>query len=122
MQQAFRLCWGELATIIQGPNYEKSLLGSEAAKMSFTDFNTMRQQWLKSGRMVWFIYGNMNKNSASKIFDNANATMKLQPVDKQTLPDYRIMSIPEQTKDGNMRIDFPLKDENNENSCFMTYF
>lgn len=68
LQQAFRLCWGEMATIAQGPNYEKSLLGSEAAKMTFADFDAMRQKWMKSGRMVWFLYGNMQIGTAWAIF------------------------------------------------------
>lgn len=77
---------------------------------------------MKSGRMVWFIYGNINDVAATKMFDEANATLKLQAAPKETLPDYRILSVPQQTENGNMRIDFPVQDESNENSCFMSYF
>lgn len=106
---------------MQAPTYEKSLLASEAEKMTFENFIQMKSQWFKNGRMVWFVYGNINSDSALKIASDANAVISLKPTAKLALPDYRILKVPEQSE-GNMRLDFPVVDEDNENSCFMSYF
>jgi secreted Zn-dependent insulinase-like peptidase len=97
------------------------LLASEAEKITYEEFIGQRDLWLKKGRLVWFVLGNISSKNALKLATDSNALFNLKTEAKEDLPDYRILSIPTQEK-GNMRLDFKVMDESNENSCFMTYF
>jgi hypothetical protein len=81
----------------------------------------MRSQWLKTGRIVWFVYGNIHKDAAIKLVENCRSQLPIQSVARHELQDYRVVSLPQMSK-SNMRLDFPVVDETNENSCLLSYF
>jgi len=68
--------------------------------------------------MVWGIFGNLSKEQAVSIADNALKNMNLAPVGKSDLNDYRMVQPPV----GVSRLDFGLVDDKNDNSCYFTHF
>jgi hypothetical protein len=43
---------------------EKKVLKKVLEKFTFEDFVRMAGDWLKSGRLVWFVHGNIGKEAA----------------------------------------------------------
>ena len=82
----------------------------------------MRAQWLHTGRMVWIVYGNVHKNAAIKLVEDCRAQLPICAVARHELQDYRCVSLPEMSNKSNVRLDFPVAEESNENSCLLTYF
>lgn len=46
---------------------EKSKLNAILADLTYARFKEMQGQWLKTGRMMWYAYGNLSKDQAKTI-------------------------------------------------------
>ena len=69
--------------------------------------------------MVWFVYGNVSKDSAIATIEMAETILNLKRVSKESLVDIRTIDIPPAKIH---RVDFPVEDTNNGNSCFVSIF
>lgn len=88
-------------------------------EMTYEDFKQMQAQWLNSGRMVWFVYGNVPKDKAVATIDQAKNILKLTPVNRESLVDIRTLDVlPGQIH----RVDFQVEDPKNDNSCLISYW
>ena len=79
----------------------------------------MMADWLKSGRLVWFVNGNFDKQVACETAESGNKILNLKPVARQDLHDIRAVNIDSQKIH---RLDFPVQDKSNDNSVLMSYF
>ena len=50
---------------------EKSVLNNILTDFSYETFKAMQEQWLVKGRMLWFAYGNLTKDQANQIVNQA---------------------------------------------------
>jgi len=75
-------------------------------------------QWLVSGRMIVGVFGNLDKDQAVKIAENARSTFALKTVARNELQEFRKVKAPQ----GESRLNFELVDKKNENSCLVSYF
>ena len=53
----------------------------------------MQSDWLKSGRMMWFVQGNFVKEEAIEIVEKVRDILKLKPVSKDMLSTVRHLNI-----------------------------
>jgi secreted Zn-dependent insulinase-like peptidase len=63
-EQSFRQGFANFENIVVQGAYEKKTLRAILDKFTFDDFVRMAQDWLRSGRFIWFVHGNINKDSA----------------------------------------------------------
>jgi len=52
------------------------------------------RDWLKSGRTLWFVNGNISKDSSIQLVEKAREILVLRPVDKEDLVDVRCVALP----------------------------
>lgn len=78
--------------------------------------------WSSSGRQIWFLHGNFSQDFAIELVERARSllsTESAKPVAKVELADIRCIAL----SDGSWhRIELPLEDKENDNSCLVTYF
>jgi len=86
---------------------------------TYEQFKEMQAQWLKTGRMLWYVYGNIEKKSAIDTVEQARKILKIDGVARDSLTDIRCIDILPNTI---QRIDFEVQEKTNENSCLITYF
>lgn len=86
---------------------------------SYSDFKRDQANWLANGRQTWLISGNLEKEEAISIVKGARASFNLKGLEVGDLQDIRALSI---DKGHYYHIDAPLEDEQNENSCAVTYY
>jgi len=79
----------------------------------------MGEDWLKSGRFVWFVNGNFDKKEAINMVEKARELFSLVPVEKEDLVDVRCIAL---EKGANYLLQLPLEDKANNNSCIVSYF
>jgi secreted Zn-dependent insulinase-like peptidase len=68
---------------------------------------------------VWFVSGNIDKDPAIEIVEKAREKLDLAPADIESFTDVRPIAL-EAGKA--TRIEEPLMDETNENSCVVAYY
>ena len=87
----------------------------------YDKFKAMQAQWLVSGRMLWYAYGNLSKEQAKQIVDQAVQLLDLKSVAKEDLAPVRVVDLSSQS-DNFHRLDFTVEDASNENNCLLSYF
>jgi len=61
LQQTFRLAHSYLDTILLEGGWEPSQMREILESFTYEQFKQMQAQWLKTGRMLWYVYGNIEK-------------------------------------------------------------
>jgi len=79
----------------------------------------MQSEWMVNGRMVWFAYGNLSSQRAVGIAESARKTLNIKALSKDELPPIRCITLDEGKS---YRLDFPVEDVKNDNSCFIAYY
>jgi len=87
--------------------------------MTFEDFVKQEQTWLKSGRMLWYVTGNISKDASKAMVEKARSLFSLIPADKDDLADVRCVSF---KPSAHYSYEVSLTDNDNENSCLLSYF
>jgi len=121
LQQTFRLAYQYLDPVLMSSGFERKLLRQILEEFKYDDFKGMLQQWLKSGRMVWYVHGNVSKENAIHIVEKARSTLNLQETHKDDLVSIRCLSLLENNGQY-QRVDFDVEDKTNENSCLVSYY
>ena len=86
---------------------------------TFEDFQEQHQNWLMSGRQLWYVTGNFGHEEAIKLVESTREQFKLSSVRIEDLVDVRAIAI----EDGHsFLIEQPLEDKTNENSCIVAYY
>jgi len=98
--------------------FERKELKALLETFTFEDFKRMHEKWLQSGRMVFFVHGNFNKQETVAFVDGARQILNLKPVSKDSLSSARCI----QLVGSHHRLDFELEDPANENSVLMAYY
>lgn len=65
---------------------DKSVLRELLTKYTFAQFKTELDMWLVSGRIIVGVFGNLDKDQAFKIAENARSTFDLKTVARSELP------------------------------------
>jgi hypothetical protein len=83
-----------------------------------------KDHWLLSGRCIWFLLGNLSKETALSIAEQGRNALfggrtEGISVPKEALPDIRAVALPDGAW---FRLEKPLEDKDNENNCLITYF
>lgn len=63
-EQSYLQAFSTLESVVISSSFEKKALRKILEKFTFEDFVVQSKEWLKSGRFVWYITGNISKDSA----------------------------------------------------------
>jgi len=77
---------------------------------------------MKTGRMLWFVFGNISPETSIEIVEEARKILSFEPASKEELAPARVVNLPLNSESGLLRVDNALVDPKNENSCLITYF
>lgn len=91
LNQAFRLAAAYLDTVIIDQVYEKKELREILEKFTLEDFKRMHEQWLQSGRLIFFVHGNFTKQDAVNVVSEVRQILNLKHVSKDTLSTVRCL-------------------------------
>lgn len=116
-QGAYSQAYSKFTNLISDKTVEKYKLKSTLETYNFGDFKADFEKWLKQGRYVWFIGGNISKESATKIAEESMNQLALGPV--PVLDAATVLQLP---KGKSYLFEFPLADTTNPNSAILTYF
>jgi len=83
------------------------------------DFVRDLSNWLKTGRMLWYISGNISHDTAIQIVDQARSILNIKSVPKAELNAINAIQLSETHS---LRLDLPVVDHSNENSGIVSYF
>lgn len=118
LQQTFRLAWGQVSYHLQEWNVERSDMRVLLEKYTYADFKKDMQQWITSGRFVWGFFGNISTEDVMSTVKSVRDLLPVKNTEREDLTPFKVVSLPE----GEQRIDFPVEDPTNENSCLVSYF
>ena len=79
----------------------------------------MQAQWLRTGRMLWYVYGNISKETAINTVEQGRKILNITNVPRDSLCDIRCMDVAPETV---QRIDFEVEEKSNDNSCIIAYY
>jgi len=86
---------------------------------TFAEFQEQHNKWLVSGRQLWYVTGNYEKEAAVELVEKTRSQFKLNETKMEDLVDVRAIAL----EDGHsFLIEQPLEDEKNENSCIVCYY
>lgn len=106
-------------TILLEGGWEPKQIKDLLEDFTYEQFKEMQASWLKTGRMVWYVYGNIEKETAIKTVEQARQILKIENVTRDSLIDIRCVDVLPNTI---QRIDFEVEEKTNENSCLISYF
>jgi secreted Zn-dependent insulinase-like peptidase len=92
-EQSYRQGIANFENIVVTNAYEKNTMRKILETFTFEDLLRIAQDWMNSGRLVWFIHGNITKDTAVQIAEKARETLNLIPVDKEDLVDLRCIAL-----------------------------
>lgn len=121
LEQVFRLAYSSIDTILINNASEKKNMREYLQHMTYEEFKSLRKQWLTTGRSMWFITGNVGKDTAKKIVEDSIVALKVKPCPVEMLSDIRPIDL-NSDKDHFQRIDFTVEDPSNDNSCIVRYY
>ena len=119
LQQTYRLGAAQMNQILTTQDAERTLMSQILDTFTYPDFKNSQKDWLKSGRMHWFCYGNLTAKTAVEMVEKARVSLEITSVKKDVLPSVRCLMIGEGQR---CRLDFDVVDKKNENSTLVTYF
>jgi len=105
--------------IVVSAAYEKKTIRKILETFSHEDLINLSREFLRSGRTLWLVNGNISKESSIQLVEKAREILSIRPVDKEDLLDVRCVSLPAQQT---QLLEIPLEDKSNENSCLISYF
>jgi secreted Zn-dependent insulinase-like peptidase len=108
-----------IENVLVNASFEKKTMRKLLESLSFEEFTRVASDWLKSGRFVWFVHGNLTPEQASNMVEKAREIFNIRSVDKEDLVDVRCVSLKGET---NYLLEIPLDDKSNENNCLVSYF
>lgn len=118
-EQSFRQALAAFDTVVINNSFEKNVQKKILDSYSFEDFVSQAHDWLKTGRLVMFVHGNIDKEVTSLIMEKTRETLALKAADKEDLVDIRTIALP---PNSSYLLESPLVDRSNENSCLISYF
>ena len=74
--------------------FEKKTLRNILENYTFEEFVHESQEWLKSGRTLWYVSGNIAKEEALYLAERVTEILALEPVEKEDLADIRCIALP----------------------------
>ena len=83
------MAFAVLDTYIHEHYTEKKRLAEILENFTYENFMANKAEWLKSGRMLWYVYGNLTKEDAIQITQSGTSLMQLQSVPKDSLSHVR---------------------------------
>ena len=82
-----------LEPIILDNAFDMKDLSKELESFTYQEFKEMQAMWLKNGRMVWYIHGNIHKDAAKSIVELAIQELNLNSVPKDSLTEVRTIDL-----------------------------
>lgn len=74
---------------------------------------------MRSGRLLWFVNGNIGKDNAIEVVEKGRGVFNLQPTEKEDLSEVRTIAL---NPGVSYLFEIPLEDKTNENDCLISYF
>lgn len=119
LEQAYLQGMKSFGSLISDAEYQKKNMSEVLLKYSYDDFKTDQEKWLKTGKQVWFVGGNIDEVQTTKMVTEARKQLNLNECKIEDLTPIKTMLLEE----GNQYvIEKPLEDKTNQNSCNLTYF
>ena len=85
LNQAFRLAAAYVDCVLLDQSYERKDLRAILETFTYAEFTKMHGDWLKSGRMTWFVHGNFTEAEAVEVVETARGILNLKAVPKESL-------------------------------------
>jgi len=102
-----------IKTILINCEMEKNQLRTHLETFTYAKFQDYLKVWLKNGRFLWYINGNISEESALKIVDSATVKFGLNELAIEDTADLRTMALDNGVA---YHIEIPLIDDKNDNS------
>lgn len=124
-EQSYRQAAAFFENLVLSPAYEKKQLKAILDAMTFEEFasRVRKEHWLTRGRCIWFVHGNLTQETTVHIVTRGRELLfgkaEVPPTKREDLPDIRCIAL----RGGSWnRVERPLEDRDNENSCLVTYY
>lgn len=95
------------------------MLRAALDKLSFDKFVKMSNEFLKTGRFLWFVNGNISKDEVVELCESAVSTLDVSGVGRSDLTPARCTKIGDNRV---YRLEQANKDKDNENSGLISYY
>lgn len=118
-EQSYQQTFALFENLMVNVAIEQSQMREELEGYTFENFQESHKNWLKSGKQVWYVTGNLGHEQAIEIVDSTRAQFRLSDVKIEDLVDVRAIAI----EDGHSFLfEQPLVDKTNENSCIVAHY
>ena len=77
LQQSYLISIGSLPNLIINKSFESSEKRDALAQLDYAKFKEYQQNWMKTGKTVWFVCGNYGHDEAVELVEKARAKMQL---------------------------------------------
>ena len=91
--QAYRQAHAMSDVILINSAFDRKQLLRILEDMTFEEFVNIGRDWMRTGRMVWFINGNIAKDVSIQIVERAREAFNLKPVEKEDLCEVRAVAL-----------------------------
>lgn len=126
LEQSYRQASSTFETLILSPGFEKKQLRRCLETFSFENFNElMSGHWFLKGRCIWFLHGNLSLEGALELAEKGRQLLiqgrseAQTSTEKENLAEIRAVNL---SPGAWFRLEIPLQDKDNENSCLVSYF
>lgn len=119
LEQAYRLAFTTMEMVLLTPTFEKKELKKVLETFEFDEFVELSKQWFTTGRFVWLVHGNFEKQKSVEMIQKINQIISISPIAKEDLSDVRCVALDPKVK---YVMEVPLDDPTNENNCLVSYF
>lgn len=119
LEQSSRQAAQILAQTLPSLNFEQKHLRSLLEPFEYVDFQEFHKDWLKSGKCIWFISGNLTSEQAVSLVESAMQQLNLAPLAEEDITDSRIIAFEDNTC---LTLEVPLEDDANDNSAVLAYY
>ena len=100
-------------------SWEQKQMKTFLETFTYEQFKQMQAEWLTTGRLLWYVYGNIERDTAIDTVEKGRSILCINSVPHDSLCDIRCMDI----SPGKLhRIDFEVEEKSNENSCLVSYW
>ena len=93
-EQSYKQSYEILENTLVTGSFEKRTLRKLLQNFTYEDFVKMSSEWLRNARFVWFVHGNIAKETAITLVEKAVEIFGSKGVEKEDLADVRCVALP----------------------------
>jgi secreted Zn-dependent insulinase-like peptidase len=106
--------FGSLKDFVNEISVERSVLAKSIEALTYDQFKQWQSTWMKTGRAVWLVTGNISEEQAKSFIQLQNP---IEPLSVDDVIESRMVA-----PTGNSRVNKAVVDAKNDNSAFISYY